>query len=231
MRAVNLLPADAKQRKSFQGPGLIVIGTVVLAAVVLGTLGMSYLSASNSVADAKTQLAGVQAQIAAVPPATRRPVSAADQQLASDRSTRVQALNAALTGRIAWDRVLRQVTLVLPSDVWLTDLTGAAPVAPPPVAPSTTATSSSSSSSTTTTPSTPAPAPTTPAAAGSSTPGTFTISGYTYSQESVARLLARLAAVPSLSNVNLQSSVAQDMGNQTVFQFHINASVKSGGGA
>jgi Tfp pilus assembly protein PilN len=228
MRAVNLLPADAKQRKSFQGPGLIVIGTVVFAAAVLGALGMSYLSASNSVADGKTKLAVVQVQIAAVPPATRRPLSAADQQLASERSVRVQALNAALTGRVAWDRVLRQVSLVLPSDVWLTDLTGAAPLPPIPAAPTATATSSSS---TTTTPSTPAPATPTPAVAGSSSPGTFTISGYTYSQESVARLLARLAAVPSLSNVNLQSSVAQEMGAQTVYQFHINASITTGGGA
>ena len=229
MRAVNLLPADAKQRKSFQGPGLIVIGTVVFAAVVLGALGMSYLSASNRVADSKTKLAVVQVQIAAVPPATRRPLSAADQQLASERSVRVQALNAALTGRVAWDRVLRQVSLVLPSDVWLTDLTGAAALPPAPAAP--TATATSSSTTTTTTTPTPAPAAPTPAAAGSSTPGTFTISGYTYSQESVARLLARLAAVPSLSNVNLQSSVAQEMGSQTVYQFHINASVTTGGGA
>jgi Tfp pilus assembly protein PilN len=229
MRAVNLLPADAKQRKSFQGPGLIVIGTVVFAAVVLGALGMSYLSASNSVADGKTKLAVVQVQIAAVPPATRRPLSAADQQLASERSVRVQALNAALTGRVAWDRVLRQVSLVLPSDVWLTDLTGAAPLPAAPVAP--TASATSSSTTTTTTPSTPPPATPTSAVAGSSTPGTFTISGYTYSQESVARLLARLAAVPSLSNVNLQSSVAQEMGAQTVYQFHINASVTTGGGA
>jgi Tfp pilus assembly protein PilN len=116
----------------------------------------------------------------------------------------------------------------LPSDVWLTDLTGAAPLPPIPAAPTATATSSSS---TTTTPSTPAPATPTPAVAGSSSPGTFTISGYTYSQESVARLLARLAAVPSLSNVNLQSSVAQEMGAQTVYQFHINASITTGGGA
>ena len=35
------------------------------------------------------------------------------------------ALSAALGGRIAWDRVLRQVSLVLPEDVWLTVLSAA----------------------------------------------------------------------------------------------------------
>lgn len=216
MRAVNLLPADATQRKSFRGPGLVVIAFVGLFAVVLGVLGMTYLSARSTVGDKQAELASLHAQIAAVPQG-RRPLSAAEQQLASDRSTRVQALNAALTGRVSWDRVLRQVSLVLPSDVWLTDLSGAAPVAPTP-APITA----------TSTPTTPAPVTSGGSSCGS---GSFCISGYTYSQESVARLLTRLAVVPSLSNVELDSSAAQGIGKQTVYQFHVHADLSSGGGA
>ncbi len=33
-----------------------------------------------------------------------------------------------MTGRIAWDRILREVSLVLPQDVWLSSLTMSAPV-------------------------------------------------------------------------------------------------------
>jgi Tfp pilus assembly protein PilN len=218
VRAVNLLPADAKQRKSFQGPGLLVIGMVVLSAVVVGALAMSYLSASSSVSTSQDNLASVRAQIAALPKG-QQPPSLADQQLANDHSTRVQALNAALTGRVSWDRVLRQVDLVLPSDVWLTDLSGEAPLPPAPVAPT-------STTGTTTT-----PAPVTPSSSGSCGAGSFCISGYTYSQESVARLLTRLETVPTLSNVQLVSSTSQVVGKQTVYQFHIQAELSTGGGA
>lgn len=220
MRAVNLLPADTKQRKSFQGPGLLVIGMVVLAAVVVGALAMSYLSASSSVSTSQDDLASVRAQIAALPKG-QQPPSVADQQLASDHSMRVQALNAALTGRVSWDRVLRQVDLVLPSDVWLTDLSGQAPDPPSPVA----------TTSTTGTTTTPAPVTPPPGSSGSCGAGSFCISGYTYSQESVARLLTRLETVPTLSNVQLVSSTSQVVGKQTVYQFHIQAELSTGGGA
>jgi Tfp pilus assembly protein PilN len=219
VRAVNLLPADTKQRKSFQGPGLLVIGMVVLSAVVVGALAMSYLSASSSVSTSQDDLASVRAQIAALPKG-QQPPSLADQQLANDHSTRVQALNAALTGRVSWDRVLRQVDLVLPSDVWLTDLSGQAPDPPAPVATSTTGTTT-----------TPAPVTPTPSSSGSCGAGSFCISGYTYSQESVARLLTRLETVPTLSDVQLVSSTSQVVGKQTVYQFHIQAELSTGGGA
>jgi len=39
----------------------------------------------------------------------------------------IGALSAALSGRLAWDRVLREVSLVLPDDVWLTSLSATAP--------------------------------------------------------------------------------------------------------
>lgn len=222
MRAVNLLPADATQRRSFSGRGLVAVGSAVLGAILVAVLGFVYLSASSTASDRQATLDGLHAQLAAVP-AGLKPVSAADLQLAGDRSTRIQALNAALSGRVAWDRVLRQVSLVLPSDVWLTDLTGTAPVVAPPVASSTTSTDQSTPATTTSTP-TPAPAPS-PTSASSG----FSLTGFTYSQDSVARLLTRLAAVPSLSNVRLESSAAQVIAKQRVYQFIVNADLKGGG--
>ena len=55
-----------------------------------------------------------------------------DDALAAEKGARVGALSAALTSRIAWDRVLRQVSLVLPEDVWLTSLSATAPTAAAP---------------------------------------------------------------------------------------------------
>jgi Tfp pilus assembly protein PilN len=65
--------------------------------------------------------------------------------------------------------------------------------------------------------------------AATSTAG-FTINGRTYSQDGVARLLARLALVPHLSTVQLQhSSAATSDTGRKVVEFTINATVKGVG--
>ena len=48
--------------------------------------------------------------------------------LAADKQARVTALSAALTRRVAWDRVFRELSLVLPDDVWLVTVSAKAPV-------------------------------------------------------------------------------------------------------
>src|SRR5439155_11573239 len=53
-------------------------------------------------------------------------------ELETEKNARIGALSAALSGRLAWDRVLREVSLVLPDDVWLTSLSATAPVAASP---------------------------------------------------------------------------------------------------
>jgi hypothetical protein len=57
------------------------------------------------------------------------------------------------------------------------------------------------------------------------------MSGYTYSQTSVARLLARLATIPSLQDVQLQQSANQPIGTRTVVGFTIVANVRQPGGS
>jgi Tfp pilus assembly protein PilN len=133
-------------------------------------------------------------------------VDPADQQLVEERTSRTGALAAAIAQRVAWDRLLREVSLVLPEDVWLDTLTAKSPVAA-------------------------ASAAVVPPAGGSATANTFTMTGYTYEQDSVAELLARLAVVPELSNVALASATRAEVGGREVVQFSINAEVKSGGGA
>jgi hypothetical protein len=73
--------------------------------------------------------------------------------------------------------------------------------------------------------STAAPAPGTAAAA----PTGFTIMGYTYSHDGVARLLSRLSVMPDLTNVQLQTSARAKVGSQEVVQFTILANVRTGG--
>jgi Tfp pilus assembly protein PilN len=59
----------------------------------------------------------------------------------------------------------------------------------------------------------------------------MTITGYTYSQDSVARLLERLSVVPDLKNVQLQSSASTKVGGQQVYAFTIVSDIRKGRGA
>ena len=210
MRAVNLLPKDSARRAGPPVPTAVaatVIGGLVLVSLMVSVL---LLSAHGKVKSRELELAQKQAELAAIPVPAQNRLQQQDA-LVADKSARVAALNAALSKRIAWDRVLREFALVLPDDVWLLSLSATAPssAAATPVA----GTSSTSSSST----------PTLGGQLG------FSIEGYTYSHDAVARLLTRLAIVPDLQQVQLISSQQAKLGNRTVIHFKISANVRAPG--
>ena len=227
MRAVNLLPREEPRRA---GPALTLQEQLVLAAPLLAIalLLAGYLMASAKVHSESSTRSGLQAELEALPaPKQARP----DQNLVVQHDERVSALAQALSGRVAWDRILREISSILPEDVWLTSLdiqspdsTGSAPAAP--------------ASTTATTPTTTAPPPTTTAptsttsapsaSSGGSSP--LTVSGYTYSQEGVARFMARLTVIPELTHVTLQKSVRTPVSGRQVFQFTIQADLRRPGG-
>jgi Tfp pilus assembly protein PilN len=218
MRAVNLLPRDdARQRR--KGLTVLVQLAVVSPFVVGSLLVAGYLLASSKVNDNKATLQALQDQLAAVPP----PPPVAHQvapELALQHDQRIIALGPALQARVAWDRILRQISSVLPGDVWLTTLSAqsppiAAPVAPPP--PSTDTTTTSSTETTTTAAPLPPPPATSP----------LRLAGYTYSQEGVARLLSRLEVIPELEDVNLVQSSQTSLLGRDVVSFTIQASVRA----
>ncbi|HLG08041.1 MAG TPA: PilN domain-containing protein [Gaiellaceae bacterium] len=181
MRAVNLLPRDAERvrRGTARTPLLVAAGG---AAAVTSAAVVFFLSASGTADELRTQLAETRAALAAVPSTGRPAVTSA--ALVQERSDRVVALAAALSTRIPFDRLLREVSFVLPEDAWLTGITATAPADSTAVA---------------TAPGT-APAPSSTGQEG------VTIQGSTYSHESVARVLARLSALPPLMNVRLTAS-------------------------
>ncbi|HZO63174.1 MAG TPA: PilN domain-containing protein [Gaiellaceae bacterium] len=218
MRAVNLLPRETKEPR--QRPGVPVQIALVVPFVVAGLLVAGYLLTSSDVNSKRSSLQALQDELASLPAPTnhQQPQNPA---LAAERASRISALGTALQNRLVWDRILRQISAVLPGDVWLTQLSGQAPVVPPPAPPTTTTTTSGATTTSTTTTTATAPAP--PPAP---TPGPLTITGYTYSQEGVARLLGRLAVVPALQDVKLVQSAETLVGNQTVISFSIQAGVK-----
>jgi Tfp pilus assembly protein PilN len=204
MRAVNLLPRDEAKR-SFEANRGVVFGGVGGAALATAVLASMMISAGGAASSKQQELDGVRAQIAAIPTVPVIDTSKEDA-LAAEKGARIGALSAALGGRVAWDRVLRQVSLVLPEDVWLASLSATA-----------TATATAAA----------APDATETAAAGSG----FTITGATYSQNGVARFLSRLAVIPDLANVRLQSSQSQVVNERELVQFTILADVRAPGSA
>jgi Tfp pilus assembly protein PilN len=94
--------------------------------------------------------------------------------------------------------VLREFSLVLPDDVWLTQLSLRSPISPA----------------------------TNLAADATTGPVGFTIEGSTYSHDAVARLLSRLSVVPDLTNVQLVSSAASQVAGQGTVRFSIAADIR-----
>ena len=84
-----------------------------------------FLSASGNVAKQQRALQDAQATYNALP-APAAP-SSAETELPALRTTRVTALATALGQRVAWDRLLREVSQVVPSDVWLLNLNAQSP--------------------------------------------------------------------------------------------------------
>jgi Tfp pilus assembly protein PilN len=192
MQAVNLLPAYARPAGRWASVGkelsparVIRIGAIVAvaAAVLVGAL---YFYERSVVSDRNATLGDAKARLAAVE-ATAAPLRAAE----SSSSARVNVIRSVAASRIVWEKVLRDLAAVLPTQVYLQSLqvTPAAVAAPPPVD----STSTTTSTSTPVTPSAPS------SAAG------FTITGSANSHARVALVLDRLALLPWLSNVTLQS--------------------------
>jgi Tfp pilus assembly protein PilN len=200
MRAVNLLPRDSGQRgvRKESVPLLVGACSGVLVAALLGAM---FMMGSGKIAAQQGKLDDLQRQFDALPPPPAGP-SAAQQQLAGQKDARVLALSTALSSRVAWDRVFREFSLVLPEDVWLTTLTAKSPISPVTNAAST---------------------------SGGAVPTMFTIQGRTFSHDGVARLLSRLQVVPDLTNVQLLSSTLSNVEGQPVVEFSIAADIKVAG--
>jgi Tfp pilus assembly protein PilN len=187
MRAVNLLPQDERRKGLEEGaraPLLVAAGGIALVTIAATFVAsLSSVSASGTRSDVES----VEAAINALPKPPEQAVS--QNTLVQERSQRVSALAQALSGRVAFDRLFRQISYVLPEDAWLTQLDATAPASS-----------------------------TDPAAAAGTPPGDaaaatdVTLQGGTWSHEQVAVVLARLAAVPSLTDVRLTGSTRVEPG-------------------
>jgi type IV pilus assembly protein PilM len=212
-RSVDLTPRDvarAQRRRVNLAPVLL----PAAAVIPLAALGFLFSQAHGKVSDRHDNLSSLQTQLAALPEPKGPQI---DASLQGAEAARASAVAQVLASRTSWDGVFRDLSRVLPENVWLTELKAAVPVPLSVAAVPTTATASSSGS----TPATPA----VPAA-----PTGVTISGYTFEQPDVAVLLNRLVALPTLESVQLVSSTQAFVGKKQVVQFTILANLRGAGG-
>ena len=223
MRAINLLPRDDGRRVGSKPPSAVVLTGVIGGVVVTALLCGLFLISHGTVSQKQAELAGLQHELAAIPKPAQDQVARSDALIA-DKQARIAALNAALARRVAWDRIFREFSQVLPSDVWLIRLSGQ----PPTLSTSLTGPAAPAASSTS-----PAAAAAAgiPAAPGIATNTTvmFLAEGYTYSQSGVADLLARMQVIPDFEYIQLLSSEQAVLQGRTVYHFRVGADIREPG--
>ena len=122
MRAVNLLPSEA-QRRSRRAPNPVATAGAMAGVVVVAFVGGGNLLETSRVAAAQRALNDAKLQLAATPlPPAAPKVVPPPAAVAAQMQPRLQAVTSALATRIAWDRILREFSLVLPTDVQLSQL-------------------------------------------------------------------------------------------------------------
>jgi Tfp pilus assembly protein PilN len=121
MRPVNLIPVEERRGEHApmrSGPLVyIVIGALVAALAGVTALVLT----GNEIADSKAEVTQLRQEDAAVK--ARAQKLAAYTQFRALRDQRVATVTSLADSRFDWERVMRELSLVLPPDVWLTNLT------------------------------------------------------------------------------------------------------------
>jgi Tfp pilus assembly protein PilN len=123
MRPVNLIPPDERRDKLQIRTGPIAYLLVGALALGLAAMTMVVLT-NNKIADRKTQIAELNEQKAAVE--SRVSELQPFIQFKQTEEQRVQAIRRLANGRFDWNRIMHELSIVLPADISLTDLTATA---------------------------------------------------------------------------------------------------------
>lgn len=185
MRRIDLLPEAyaAKQRERRSIAIVIVAALLVILLLIVWwvALGTQLSSANNDLAAAQDRNATLQEKI-------NKLQSFADLQ--TEAQTKVEALQRVMAGDVDWPAILTEVAMVIPGEVWLTNLTTSAG-----------ATEGSE----------PVPTETNPIRVAPVTPafGRIHFAGCSLTMPGVAKWLIRLDTVKEFSGIWLNSATAE----------------------
>jgi Tfp pilus assembly protein PilN len=184
MNAVNLIPADARKRRSTVSASPITLALIGLLVAALGG-AVLYVSTVNKVTARKAELASVNASVARWQAAAS--TFSQVEATAAARQAQLDQVHTLADQRYAWAKLLSQLGDLLPAKAALISLQATTA--------STTAATTASSSPTTTTAATPsAPLP------------SIQLSGCASSQPMVAKTMEQLHKITDVSDVSLSAS-------------------------
>jgi Tfp pilus assembly protein PilN len=199
MRPVNLIPPEQRRGEHAQ------LRTGPVMYIVLGALGLLLIAVTmlvltnNRISDSKAEVVTLEQEDAVATAKAER--LAAYSQFKALSEQRIATVKSLADSRFDWERVMRELSLVLPSDVWLTSLTASA-----------------------------TPGDSTGAEGGSASglrgavPGpALELSGCAAGQEAVAGFVTVLKDIDGVTRVGIQTSELASEGNQA-------GSGSSGGG-
>jgi Tfp pilus assembly protein PilN len=129
MRAVNLLPSESL-RAARNTPSPLALTAALTGAIAVVIVAGGNLVEASRVSSAQKSLNTARLALAATPLPPKTPtVLPPPAAVLSELQPRMSAVSETLATRIAWDRILREFSLVLPSDVQVNALTLTQPVA------------------------------------------------------------------------------------------------------
>jgi Tfp pilus assembly protein PilN len=189
MRAVNLIPAEQQRGAGGAagrsgGGAYILIGALALLVLMAG----AYVHAGKSVTSKKAELTRVEAQATAIEAKAQSLQSYT--KFSALRSKRVETVSQLAASRFDWSHALREVARVLPTNAWLTSLTGTT---------STAVTVGGGGSSLRSALDVPA----------------IEVTGCTTSQASVAKMLSSLRLIDGVQRVSLEDSTKTEAAEGT----------------
>jgi Tfp pilus assembly protein PilN len=190
VRPVNLIPPDQRKGAARAAGEATPVGVYVL----LGTLGVALLAVvamvltTNSVNSKTEELSKVKAEeqgVKEVADALRPYGTFA--QISEARQTEISALTSS---RFNWERALRQLSRTIPDDVWLLNIGGS-------VAPGIDVSDAGGGGNTS-------------ALREKANAPAFTMTGCTFSQHAVARMMTRMQNLDDVTDVQLAKSARKD---------------------
>lgn len=188
MRAVNLLPEGerpAPPAQPVKGSSYVVLG--VLGALVIATA--TYVMTTNQISSRTGDIAQARADIEAAN--ARAGALGPFQQFAQIKQTRLASVQQLAQQRFDWERLMRELALVLPDGAFVSQVTASAAGSEEDAAAG-------------------APVPADPAAAAAVGSPSATLAGCATSQREVAVVLVRLRQLHRAADVALADSTRTD---------------------
>lgn len=187
-RRINLLPPErAQKRRARQITTTMVaagVALVVLLGLVYGAEVVRLQGQKHSLTTQQATNASLQGQVAQL---------SQFQQLETQLQQRSVLLTNLTQDEVRWSVVLADISLVIPSDTWLTNITATENATGTQAAPGTT---------------------------GTPVLGSIQLTGTTFSHLDVAEWLTRLAGVDAFTNAYLSLSTKSTIGAQPVVNFN-----------